>query len=644
MANLIGALADIGEIYLDREKEIYNETVLETRPIYSYIFDIKTKQLEPFSISSKEKFIICKNGDSTTSPYIYPIGDFSKGESWGKKIQSTLFHFTKGVKRKRGKKENKLFLDFFTEDEIKNNEILSILSNLDNDFFNECEKRLKSIHKETKNPKPRYIVALSYQGKPICEYFPEIYDLSLDEALSGTDDIYGYDILNNTQGVGGDACLPFLSVAKEIGEKYQRKEKSRLLSLSHNSARKIKLGQKVLLKLLSYQFGKIKIAIIPTVLNGSMSLKDILNIIAKEVKESKITKDSIIGQKKAEKKIIYKLNPFLENISHAENQYLIVNTLLFFREKNSEVALLLTIDDVLPSYITRLSELMNKYKISAFGSDINAESFEHSVISLYYLLVREKSKDGMGIKNNIKVMDFLLSREKIDVNFIIVRYSELILKGQDSFKWSDYLCESKKYLANSIKAIERYQSFFNKIDILTEKIILKRKEMNNFTEEELSEIIMDNKFLSQSSIHKSAYLLGTFCRAILAWQYTVRGTSDTSFSRWLNNLGYITQDKLLTINQECLVTAGKLSRESLGEKNSKVEVIKKILLHFLAEASVETIMAPKEQLILAFSMGGTDCDTFIKKQTEEKKKEKDESKNKDIGDSATEIQQNLFLI
>lgn len=135
MANLIGALADIGEIYLDREKEIYNETVLETRPIYSYIFDIKTKQLEPFSISSKEKFIICKNGDSTTSPYIYPIADFSKGESWGKKIQSTLFHFTKGVKRKRGKKENKLFLDFFTEDEIKNNEILSILSNLDNDFF-----------------------------------------------------------------------------------------------------------------------------------------------------------------------------------------------------------------------------------------------------------------------------------------------------------------------------------------------------------------------------------------------------------------------------------------------------------------------------------------------------------------------------
>ena len=209
MANLIGALADIGEIYLDREKEIYNETVLETRPIYSYIFDIKTKQLEPFSISSKEKFIICKNGDSTTSPYIYPIADFSKGEGWGKKIQGTLSYFTKGVKRKRGKKENKLFLDFFTEDEIKNNEILSILSNLDNDFFNECEKRLKSIHKETKKAKPRYIVALSYQGKPICEYFPEIYNLSLNETLSGTDDIYGYDILNNTQGVGGDACLPF---------------------------------------------------------------------------------------------------------------------------------------------------------------------------------------------------------------------------------------------------------------------------------------------------------------------------------------------------------------------------------------------------------------------------------------------------
>ena len=64
----------------------------------------------------------------------------------------------------------------------------------------------------------------------------------------------------------------------------------------------------------------------------------------------------------------------------------------------------------------------------------------------------------------------------------------------------------------------------------------------------------------------------------------------------------------------------------------------------MAEASVETTIVPKEQLILAFSMGGTDCDTFIKKQAEKRKKEKDGNTNKDIGDSATEIQQNLFLI
>lgn len=43
MANLIGALADIGEVYLDREKEVCNETFKYSSSFKVYLFDIESK-------------------------------------------------------------------------------------------------------------------------------------------------------------------------------------------------------------------------------------------------------------------------------------------------------------------------------------------------------------------------------------------------------------------------------------------------------------------------------------------------------------------------------------------------------------------------------------------------------------------------
>ena len=48
--------------------------------------------------------------------------------------------------------------------------------------------------------------SLAYKEKPISAYFKKIYEEHLNKSDVKT--VYGYDIITNEQGVGGDASLP----------------------------------------------------------------------------------------------------------------------------------------------------------------------------------------------------------------------------------------------------------------------------------------------------------------------------------------------------------------------------------------------------------------------------------------------------
>lgn len=288
MANLIGVLADIGEVYLEGEKEICNEAFKDSSSLKVYLFDIETKELVPSLNIRPEDFIVCRNTKKKadlSSPYLYPIEKIET--NYLKRDKRDDFAFKRTIST---------FLSYFNDDEIKNNNILSLMKNLDDAFLNKCEEEIKSINIDKKY---KNYFALSYQGNPISKLFPQVFEIFLNKSEPSTS--YGYDILTNAEGVGADASLLFCSL-NEMTEKaavdiqsFAEKEKARRLPLNEASAKKIRLGFEKLENIsCDIDGSEIKMAILPSVLNkDKKTLKKIIRIIENEAEQAKATPEKV---------------------------------------------------------------------------------------------------------------------------------------------------------------------------------------------------------------------------------------------------------------------------------------------------------------------------------------------------------------
>ena len=654
MANLIGVLADIGEVYLEGEKEICNESFKYSSSLKVYLFDIETKELVPSLNIKPEDFIICRNTKKKadlSSPYLYPIEKIKT--NCLKRDNKDDFTFKKTIST---------FLSYFNDDEIKNNNILSLLKNIDDAFLNKCEEEIKSINIDKKYEN---YLAFSYQGNPISKLFPQVFEIFLNKSELSTS--YGYDILTNTEGVGADASLLFCSLNEMVEdstkaiESFVIKEKIRRLPLNEVSAKKIRLGFEKLENIsCDIDGSEIKMAILPTVLSkDKKTLKKIVRIIENEAEQAKATPEKV---RKIENKVMRFLNSTAEGESKDEIKNSVLNTLLFYTKNKSKMVLSLTIDDVLPSYVSFVSGVMGKYNIHSFNGEgiwNENDSLENRALFLSFLFKNNRVKKSKGseqgngnqkIQNQLKTMEFLFSRKKIKTEEIIRLYAESIVNNaNEPFLWTEYFRDSYRGKYNfPIPTIERLHSFFNEIDILTETINIERKKMKDFTEEELLDIVQSCGLLKQSSMHQAAYLLGVLSQAIFRWQQYVRGDyfSQTAFSKFINRNKQITKDKLLEINQECSKTIGKLLSQSEG--NKRVNVASSVLLPILAEAAVYNKVVKKEELTLAFSLGGRDFEAYWKLQNQKKGAEKEIEEealpqpNINVVDNAHKQEQSLF--
>lgn len=650
MANLIGALADIGEVYLEGEKEICNEAFKYSSSLKVYLFDIETKELVPNLNIRPEDFIVCRNTKKKadlSSPYLYPVEEIKT--NCLKKDKNDVFFLKKTINT---------FLSYFSDDEKKNNNILSLLKNIDDAFLNKFEEEIKSINIDKKY---KNYLALSYQGNPISKLFPQVFDIFLNKSEPSTS--YGYDILANVEGVGADASLLFCSLNEMVEkstkaiESFAIKEKARRLPLNETSARKIQLGFEKLENIsCDIDGSEIKMAILPTVLSkDKKTLKKIIKIIENEAEQAKATPEKV---RKIENKVMRFLNSTAEGESKDEIKNSVLNTLLFYTKNKSKMVLSLTIDDVLPSYVSFVSGVMGKYNIHSFNGEgiwNENDSLENRALFLSFLFKNNRVKKSKGseqgngnqkTQNQLKTMEFLFSRRKIKTGDIIRLYAEAIVNnGNRPFLWTDYFNDFYNNRDSfPVPAIERLHLFFNEIEILTEIINIGRKKMKDFTEEELLSIVQSSEFLKQSNLHQAAYLLGILSQAIYRWQQNVRGdyTSQTAFSKFINRNRQITKDKLLEINQECVKTIGKLLSQSEGSR--RVDVASSVLLPILAEAAVYNKIVKKEELTLAFAFGGRDFESYRKLQNQNKASEKENlpQPNSNIVDNAHKQEQSLF--
>ena len=585
MGDIVKIFADIGEIYQKDEKRLKNEAY-KYDAIKVYLCNTETKRIEPNLNISKDDLIICRFGVGANSGNLFPNSQFLS-----KEVNKDEAKFIKGVLRSISN-----LLSFFAPSNIENDAILPILSSINEGYFADIIDEIKGLDelKKEKGKKVATFFSLSYKGKPVSAYFKQFFEnhISIKEQKSS----YGYDILTNEKGIGGDANLAFCSV-NDLPANMQF-IKPKLLPLSAISAKKVENGFKAIKDKLSHNFYGMKMAILPTILGSSINLEEIVKIL------EETSKSDMKNIEMAEEAI--SINGYLEIAAKKQEKLPVLNTILFYTQSNSAIDLKLAIDDVLPSFISHISKLMDDFDIKAF---YEKNSGTDETIYLQNLF-----------EDRLSVMSFLLSRNKFDLEIMIERYSELIYYGSvnksyaKKLEWSKYFNDF--YKERTFENITKYQNFFNEIDVLNKKLVFQKEcDLENLTDKKelIKELIKNSEFLNQNDALISAYLLGMLSAALINWQLGVNG--GVSFSNWLDNCGSISRENLERIWTKCDEMIRKLKAAS-GKPNSNVENIKECLIEILPQVfSKEGKIVKSSHTTLAFAMGGSDYRKFLKDKT-----------------------------
>lgn len=585
MGDIVKIFADIGEIYQKDEKRLKNEAY-KYDTIKVYLCDIETKRIEPNLNISKDDLIICRFGVGANSGNLFPNSQFLS-----KEVNKDEAKFIKSLLRSVSN-----LLSFFEPSNVEKDAILSILSSINEGYFADIIDEIKGLDelKKEKGKKAATFFSLSNKGKPVSAYFKQIFEnhISVKEQKSS----YGYDILTNEKGVGGDANLAFCSV-NEMPANMQF-VKSKLLPLNAISAKKVENGFKAIKDKLSHNFYGMKMAILPTILDSSVNLEEIIKIL------EETSKSDMKNIEMAEEAI--GINSYLEIAAKKEEKLPVLNTILFYTQSNAAIDLKLAIDDVLPSFISKISNLMGNFDIKAF--------YEKNSGTDETIYLQNLFEDRLG------VMSFLLSRNKFDLEIMIERYSDLICYGSvnkdyaEKLEWSKYFNDF--YRQRTIDVIKKYQNFFNEIDVLNKKLVFQKEcDLENLTDKKelIRELIKNSEFLNQNDALISAYLLGMLSAALINWQLGVNG--GVSFSNWLDNCGSISRENLERIWTKCDEMIRKLKAAS-GKPNPNIENIKECLIEILPQVFFrEGKIVKSSHTTLAFAMGGSDYRKFLKDKT-----------------------------
>ncbi|MBE0496734.1 MAG: CRISPR-associated protein [Campylobacterales bacterium] len=588
MSDIIKIFAQIGTEYLEDEKRVKNKAY-EYNTIKTYLFDIENKSIEPHFNISKDDLIICRFGIGANSGNLFPNQPVVP-----KEINSDIDKFIRGVI-----KANKNLLSFFSEEQIEDNPILKILMDIDEEFFTESAEQVKKLEaykaEKAEKGKSSTYFSLSYKGKPISAYFQDVYEehLQTDDESSQ----YGFDMLSNKKGIGGDANLAFCSVNDLPAS--LKAVKAKLLPLSLLNAKKVKIGFDVMDKMLSHNFYGLKMAIVPTLLSKDLSFyKEIFEILEKAAKGS-------ISQIETNE---ISINEYLEEAAYSEKELPVLNTILFYNKSNAAVDVLLQIDDVLPSYITHVSDRMGFYGIKAFKKK---DSKEEGIVYLQNLF-----------DDRLEIMNLLLSNSKIDVDILLQKFSQLIYWGNINKKyafaidWSSFF--NGNHFHRSMGAIKKYIALLNDINKLNPKLILQKEcalDDVSGEKEKIRLLIQNSPFLQENDVLQTAYLLGMLSAALMNWQYGVSRSS--SYNKWLNNSGAITKDTLERIWKKAEETIRKLNSTS-GTGSATVNEIKELVVESSQKAFLHIGVVKSAYVSLAFAMGGSDYQKHIKDEKKSK--------------------------
>lgn len=446
--------------------------------------------------------------------------------------------------------------------------IIELIDNIDKEKLQEFlqENILFLGDKKENGIITKTIFTFTYNRNYITSYMKDIYkNHILNHILKSDKNKNGLEttcFLSNKKGINSVVNLPFSSF-NELPKSLQAREKVLSFSLDNNIAGYIDYGYKVLFNKLSFSWGGIKVIMIPTLLNNNE--KNRLFLLKKLQEIVFTSKNNNNKQIEDVKEIEGDLNIVIEKfINESKDKNIaILNSFLFYEQEKAKNDLLLEIDDVLPSYISKIGEELKKATLKIIPQ--KGEQGDFYLSNLY--------------KSNIELFNMILSNKRLSEKEFFALIENLILNGGvngKKVKWNSYFNQFYKHgtgrQATHIFRLNQFLLGLEKTDIQIFKkgdfaVQNNNNEKRKVNFEEFEQIVddLENNVLlvKDSNLLKVAFYTGMLSSMLITFQ---KGQNSSTYNSTLANfLG--TQKirdikRLKAILAECEDTINKINSYS----------------------------------------------------------------------------------
>lgn len=638
MSDIIKELATIGRIQeaeVLKTYNVFNDIDIKVKTYFLEVLNLLKPERKPKQNISSSDFVVARYQQSSSAKgNLYP----NVPATHAKGPEGVLNALTRGLKnfleycpniypscQEESAYQSMFWLLYYLEHPLQLYKVpcLCVFRHTTNYiwFKDIAQLLLKELSKITvKGEKP--FVGLSFNGRCMSEIYPELFKRKIFDI--NAEHIEGDDFLNTGVGFGGNPELNFMTV-NEL-PKSMLEIKTKLLPLSHRDAIYVKNGFQFFEKQMAFnlydpsQGTNLKVGVLPTVLAEyeGQSVDELYQSVY-DIYSQLDTTDKKAHEKAelfedSEDDLIYTIAE-VEELAEYERNLPIINTFIIYEQSSSKRTMHGVIHDVLPSFIIRQRELLQKYGLI-----------------LFHIKDRKWPRLSLFFEDYVETFEVIYSHTKLSVERLMNKLEKVMLYGTASSAQAgnDYyplinwerLCNKTGNYEESIRSPDTLVGivgFLNEAEKLTHPLILRKdndmrwqpKESDSFesaVEQYLESTLFLHRYENDTRL-EAMYLLGMMSAALIRWQNGVM--KHSSFGKWLNNVGVVDERQFLRVYTEFQKGYAKAKATSGRQGNCMIDA-----LHEYFTAAYRPIAAFDSQSLkeatLAFGFGVSDFKNIVK--------------------------------
>jgi len=429
---------------------------------------------------------------------------------------------------------------YLTKDEQR--ELKLIYQNID---FQKLQELVELEVENKTDLKESWYLALSYNEKFFNEKFPNIFQKMLETKGSELS-LNGHCFIDKSVAkVGFDVGLNFCST-NEMSDSMAKTIKPRLLPISNEAGRFVKLGfEKAFIDLKFKLFG-LNYILLPTVFDENLNSE-----VFDEINQAKRNDDD---RRAIDERVMLEedLEELVEELDKKSLTNELLFTMLFYEKNNKEIVVSHTIEDVVPTRISTAKTLMKHYNIDAS----KLSKYEKKTVkgkNPHIIYIRDYINDRLFLAK------LLFGKERIDKEQLYHALYKKIIFGNG-------VEHEKREFSKILHGYYKDDTNFNKHQELLKFLSDKQLSIGEYIQlggdmkfknlEELIEWKFENVEILQTPSQREFFVMGMFCGLVIAWQ-KANNDNNSSLESYLNTIGTVNALNIESVYRKVIDGAGK---------------------------------------------------------------------------------------